>query len=753
MDWDPLDVLFGRPGRLDESEAEAHQILGAGSSHRAGGLILRMGLASRKTRAGIVAQSPRAARTSFRTAIPHLGRNLAPFHFARQHVIRQRSHTIPSSVTRGERVVVYPKRTEVRFIRDDRAACYDKRHRVWTLPANDPFLATASGREMTTQIAWQDRAKSLSSRRAVKDPRAAAANQKYIERAAEDAERAKEEIEHDVDGPISLGNIGRHYEQRRDFWAAVAARETRVNARLQSRIIFELPHWLEPQDRRIIVERFGEEFSNRGLGYWVAVHLPNVARGGDPRNVHGHLNFSDRPVIGWGIRFDVDPATNIRKAVREGPIFGPKKDVYVQSRDWLADIKARFTKIVNERIEAHAARTGRQPPYFFFPGSYADLGIEAPSRKHLGPKEMAMVQNGVATSRAVRNIGVNETEILGRQGRALETLIDRANRLMAYEEEVTGLRPHPTQVSEFNVETKVHELIAGAIRSFLDETENPVRDGVDASQTMQTFLSNAAASPDGRLPEGRSFDERTERIWTTRRWTVEELEFMIRVIDIFFAALTETRKAIEVTCAPLHGTDLRIENSRTVASHGEAKPHGSLRGESAERPQPKPSNEAPRTAAQRAHRSEPSTVPQRIPPSSPLNINRSVAHPETIGKQTAPERPKGPGAVLPPKVNLDLVLMAPAQGSDSERRATADALVKQLSDEMLPIVHAHTRAAYDLAMHQLRRIVSARNAEFAASLHIAVQALESAARNRSIKLGLAPTSLTPQPQSPNQKER
>lgn len=91
---------------------------------------------------------------------------------------------------------------------------------------------------------------------------------------------------------FSFGTIGDAFEDRVAFWEKLEEAE-KANARVQSRLIVELPHEASPQARHDIVRAFTSRLEAMGLPYWAALHAPG--RDNDSRNFHAHIVYSESP--------------------------------------------------------------------------------------------------------------------------------------------------------------------------------------------------------------------------------------------------------------------------------------------------------------------------------------------------------------------------------------------------------------------------------------------------------------------------
>jgi hypothetical protein len=75
-------------------------------------------------------------------------------------------------------------------------------------------------------------------------------------------------------------------------------RHDRANANVYMSEVIALPDSLSAKQRRKAVRRYCQTFDRRGLGYTVAMHLPDS--NGDGRNYHCHIVYSLRPVTRLG---------------------------------------------------------------------------------------------------------------------------------------------------------------------------------------------------------------------------------------------------------------------------------------------------------------------------------------------------------------------------------------------------------------------------------------------------------------------
>lgn len=479
---DSWDEWAPRAGKLDESAKEAWMILGGGRSNRHAFLPTNLWLrAFPRSIVGVQSRSYIATAKLGNVAIPRGRRKLACFHFSHTSIGRV---AVPgkgrSNKSGGNRTYIFPTKREAHEFRKDPEATYHKRSRCWSIPNSHPLLSTPKGMFLATEAARLARYNSFARGKSSPSPQRAIAFQKYIERIGNHSDK-REEVECDAKGPISLGTIGANQKERIEFWQSVIAQSTRLNARLQNRLIAELPHWVDASDRRCIAEKFGKFLSDHGLGWWAVAHRPNAENGGDRRNFHMHLLYFDGLLTGWN--FGTLSHTS-NGAFCRTPIFADRKDRMIQSKQWIALLRKKFSEIVNEQITEHARRTQRTPPFRFFPGTLKDLGIDRPPMKHLGPKGTALARRGFVSYAEATN-----AEEVAQQSRLrLETevrrLIEVFARLEKYENDIRPdliFEKYAIYSHEFKkVQTSLCETLEKALEA-LDPAEQTAISAVEAT--------------------------------------------------------------------------------------------------------------------------------------------------------------------------------------------------------------------------------------------------------------------------------
>lgn len=435
-EWEKL-----RAGHLDEGETEKTALLGPGKSP-SGGVRIRIFPIFRARQS---APLSRVAELHQRTmslklkGIENVG--VTPFHIAVSSISRKRCTTIPPCVHNGEKVIIHPIRSQI-LLAKSAGAKRNWRSRVWTIDATSKFLRTPEGAAMAKPSAAALRLAKLGGRNAVKTARSADGFQVYLERADRNAKTQREEVEHDKSGPLSFGNIGKNLATRIAFWDAVEVVEKRADAKLQSRLIAELPHWVSAEARREIVARFAKEFEANSLGFWAAVHRPAIESGSDPRNFHLHLIWHDRAVLAWNTDEDVVPE------------FAPTKDRTFVGPTWIRTLRTKFAEAVNSVVLEEAQKVRQLPPRLFFPGSYEALGIHVQPQRHLGPGRIALLRKGFVSSAAQRNGDIAQIDADIRAARATHDIKQEVlawefvQRFAELESEFSRLPPpHPVRLA------------------------------------------------------------------------------------------------------------------------------------------------------------------------------------------------------------------------------------------------------------------------------------------------------------------
>jgi len=175
------------------------------------------------------------------------------------------------------------------------------------------------------------------------------------------------------DGPL-ISNMGETPHEIADCWRALEEVEKayRANAKVQMRIIWNLPHELSADQRREMVNRFCErEFARLGLPYVAAIHAPDPD--GDQRNYHVHICFSTRPVERVG-----DHEWLIAQEKMTG------------LDDALGLRRLRAMAAAQMNLASRSAGL----PNLYTHQSYRDRGLNAVRQTHVGPARTAAYRSG-----------------------------------------------------------------------------------------------------------------------------------------------------------------------------------------------------------------------------------------------------------------------------------------------------------------------------------------------------------------------
>ncbi|MCZ8311781.1 MAG: MobA/MobL family protein [Magnetospirillum sp.] len=406
-----------RPGRLDEGDQEVKLLLG-GRHGVPPPVLLRMArrFAIRHQQPiAQVSQDVRAKYAAVDSAPP--GTNIQPVHFRQSRVSAPRTWSLPNSVKERSSVAIFPIGRDVEIVKEA-GAKYCDRHHVWTIASNSKFLTTPKGRSLSTPAAAMARERWRNGSGAAKSKYTAVDHQVYIERHTRNGERRQREIIHDSMGPILLGSIGATLEQRKLFWRKIADSEARIDATLQLRIIAELPYDLPPERIRNLLTEFGEVFDSKQLGWFAAVHQPNTAAGGDKRNIHVHIVYFDRPIIGW------KPQGSAPDSTLE-PDFAERKNRDCAGAQWIRSLREAYVNAVNRALVEHYAKHPQEFQRLYHPGSYSDIGILQKCRqRHLGQTATALERRGIPSKTGLYNIRSTLTEIEARESRCLDRLTE-----------------------------------------------------------------------------------------------------------------------------------------------------------------------------------------------------------------------------------------------------------------------------------------------------------------------------------------
>jgi hypothetical protein len=212
-----------------------------------------------------------------------------------------------------------------------------------------------------------------------------------------------------------LGNIisnqGKTVEEIMACWHALEAVEEgyRANAKVQYRIVLNLPSGLDGGQRRELVEEFCERtFGRLGLPYVAAIHKPDDK--GDQRNYHAHICFSIRPCE-W---------------IREH-----EWSIAEEKVNGLTD--ASGLKLIRALGAAHLNRACQKAGLSvqYTHQTYAQRGINAQRQKHVGPAAMAAHDRGETVAVIKHNANVVECNEIATKRDRIARKLEAAERLSA----------------------------------------------------------------------------------------------------------------------------------------------------------------------------------------------------------------------------------------------------------------------------------------------------------------------------------
>lgn len=243
-----------------------------------------------------------------------------------------------------------------------------------------------------------------------------AAHVDYIYRDA-----ALEAADLELDAPLS--NMGESVEEIMAAWRMLETVEEgyRANAKVQYRMVWNLPHDLTPEQRREMVAAFCERSLGRlGLPYSAAIHEPDAKS--DQRNYHAHICFSTRPCERTG---------NHRWAVAEEKVNG------LTDPEGMRLIRAMAAAHMNRAVQA-ANLSVR-----FTHQTYAQRGLNAVRQEHVGPAAMAAHDRGETVNAVLRNARIvegNETAEYYRQAERGLALAEQEEGLLQKAVTLAGRR-------------------------------------------------------------------------------------------------------------------------------------------------------------------------------------------------------------------------------------------------------------------------------------------------------------------------
>lgn len=208
--------------------------------------------------------------------------------------------------------------------------------------------------------------------------------------------------------PIS--NVGESVEEIAAFWTALETIEQgyRANAKVQHRIIWNLPHELNAEQRRQLVQSFCERtFGRSGLPYTAAIHAPDP--NGDQRNFHAHICWSTRPFEHAG---DYEW------------MFAAEKVNGLDDPAGLRRLRALAAAHMNLAcLDAGLATR-------FTHQTYAQRGLDVQRQEHVGSAAMAAFRKGEDVAVIARNAAIVEANEASIEAQRSEEAVAASTRLI-----------------------------------------------------------------------------------------------------------------------------------------------------------------------------------------------------------------------------------------------------------------------------------------------------------------------------------
>ena len=247
----------------------------------------------------------------------------------------------------------------------------------------------ASGRGVTFHFKHTYVSKRNSVASGYQNETSASAHQDYIER------RGACETLEEPDGTrrdISFGTIGENKAERAEFWRKVERSEGR-KARVQCRMIVELPHELDARGRESLARDFCRTLDDNGLPYHCAVHAPD--RKNDPRNHHMHIAYFDRPARRMEDgQWDFEVTERVRgtnRVERTRRPYKQNKDRTAQGAEWVTHLRRQYADVANAYLAVYGADKR------YDPRSYKDSGVTKEPTLHLGTRRAHAESQGLDT--------------------------------------------------------------------------------------------------------------------------------------------------------------------------------------------------------------------------------------------------------------------------------------------------------------------------------------------------------------------
>ena len=203
---------------------------------------------------------------------------------------------------------------------------------------------------------------------------------------------------------FSFGTIGDTFNERVAFWEALETAEAHPSARVQHRLIVELPHEASAEARFEMMKTFCARFEADGIPYWAALHAPGDKN--DARNFHAHIVYSERPAMKM-----VDPATGqeawdfsivttYKKKSRNTISNRPHRQDKLRKfndRRFIPGLRTEFAKIVTTVLDRDVVKDATGAPVRYDARSYKNMGVDAVPMKAINRIVADKMKEGTAT--------------------------------------------------------------------------------------------------------------------------------------------------------------------------------------------------------------------------------------------------------------------------------------------------------------------------------------------------------------------
>ena len=315
-------------------------------------------------------------------------------------------------------------------------------------------------------------------------------------REAEGRERVKDPFDRGTDGPgqaraaqayienpvklrngevilNSFGTIGDTFQDRMAFWDLLEQHETQGNARIQNRIICELPHQSTPEARNEILKAFVKPWDEKGIPYHVAVHAPGAAN--DDRNFHAHIVFSERPAKRmahpetgeqvWDFTITETYKTSSRNTKTSHPYRQNKLREFGE-KGFVMGERKRFAEAVTKVMASV------DPSVKFDPRSYAAMGIDVTPMKTVSRILKDRMRQGRTTvldaAWTKRMIDAELTTLAQARDADLQRMLTLAARVTAMKADFPNVAKVNRRLSPQNRIGPLHRLTKAAFEALMD---------------------------------------------------------------------------------------------------------------------------------------------------------------------------------------------------------------------------------------------------------------------------------------------